>query len=266
VSLTIEGLSFGYRKNRPIVEGLDLLIPEGRVTALLGSNGAGKTTLLRLLLGLLRPWKGTISLGGLDLTKLSVAQRSRLAAYVPQLSDPAFPSPVSEIVLAARFSTLGLGRSPTSKDWDEITEALELMGITELADRPFLDLSGGEKRKALIARALAQKAQLMVLDEPTANLDPAAQADCLNTLKRLAERSGRTIIMASHFPDHALWSSDLAVLLKDGKVLASGPVQQTINPDNLSALYGRPFTVAQTERLPDGRTIRICVPLLGKSA
>jgi ABC-type cobalamin/Fe3+-siderophores transport system ATPase subunit len=263
VSLAIDKLSFGYRKEKPIIDNLALAISSAKVTALLGTNGAGKTTLLRLILGLLDPWKGTIAFDGVDLTKLTVAKRSRLAAYVPQFSDPAMPGSVAQVALMSRFSRLSLGRSPTSQDWDAVAEALDLMGITDLWARPFMDLSGGEKRKVLIARALAQKAKLLVLDEPTAFLDPVAQVDCLNTLRALAE-SGLTLVMTTHFPDHALWASDMAALLKDGSILASGPSHQVMTPDNLSKLYDRPFAVANTEKLPTGLTYKVCLPLWGK--
>jgi ABC-type cobalamin/Fe3+-siderophores transport system ATPase subunit len=263
VSLAINKLSFGYGQKNPVIEGLDLEIPSAKVTALLGTNGAGKTTLIRLILGLLTPWQGTIALDGQELTRLKIAQRAKLAAYVPQFSDPALPGSALEIVLTARFSRLSLGCAPKGQDWQAAEEALDLMGIKGLSGRPFMDLSGGEKRKVLIARALAQKAKLLVLDEPTASLDPVAQIDCLSTLRSLAE-SGLTIVMTTHFPDHALWASDIAALLKDGSILSSGPSNEVMTPDNLTELYGRPFTVVKTEKLLSGRSYKVCLPLWGK--
>ncbi|MDR3203355.1 MAG: ABC transporter ATP-binding protein [Deltaproteobacteria bacterium] len=263
MSLIINDLCFGYSKKPPILKNLEIVIPKGQVTALLGANGAGKTTLLRLILGLLAPRRGTIFFNDIELNHLTAAQRARFMAYVPQFSELILPNSVAEIVLASRFSQLGLGRAPKKADWAAVNEALELTGLLPLANRPFVELSGGEKRKVLIARALAQQSELLVLDEPAANLDPVSRLDCLKTIRSLAQGS-QGALMTTHFPDQALLVSDRVVLIKDGVVFAQGASETVLTAQNLSAIYDRPFEVIETKKLSDGRTYKVCLPLWGE--
>jgi iron complex transport system ATP-binding protein len=232
------------------------------VCCLLGPNGAGKTTLLRCLLGLLAPQSGSISLDGAPIGQLSRRQLSRQIAYVPQHSSTPFPFSTLDIAVPGRTPHLGALASPSEADRRAAATVLYELGIGALADRPFSVLSGGERKLALMARAVVQNAPLLMLDEPTAGLDFGNEARILQVISELAG-SGRTVLMTTHQPSHALLCGDQAVLLRDGRVVADGRAGQVVTAQRLSELYGVPVRVLATVDESTGHQVYACAPVVG---
>lgn len=236
MSLEAHGLAFGFA-SRPLGRGLDLALPDGQALCVLGPNGAGKTTLFRTLLGLIPALEGRITLDGKDIASLSREAVARAVAYVPQSSAMAFDFTLHEIAVMGRTAHLGPFAAPGRRDADIAHQALARFGLGAIADRPFGEVSGGERQLALIARALATEANVMVLDEPTANLDFGNQMRVLAEIAGLKAR-GIAILLCSHDPGHALEIAEEALLMRDGHTFARGKPADVITDANLSRLYG----------------------------
>jgi len=241
--LAVDNLSFGYGA-RAVGQGIAFSLAPREVLAVLGGNGCGKTTLFRTLLGLLPPLAGSIAFNGEDIARMRQQARARHFAYVPQQQQAAFAFTVTEAVLMGRAASVGWFAQPSAKDRSLAAAALDRVGIARLAHRPMTEISGGERQLALIARALAQGADVLVLDEPTANLDYGNKLRVLREIERL-RGEGRTILFSTHDPDHALAHADRALLIADGKMLALAPVAEALTDGTLSALYGVPVRVTE---------------------
>jgi iron complex transport system ATP-binding protein len=241
--LEVEDLSFGYGA-RVVGEGVAFTLMRGEVLAVLGGNGCGKTTLFRTLLGLLPALAGKVVVDGLEVARLSPQGRARRFAYVPQQHAAPFAFTVTDAVLMGRAADVGWFAQPTADDRSLAAEALERVGIAQLARRPMTEISGGERQLALIARALAQGAGVLVLDEPTANLDYGNKLRVLREIERLRSE-GRTILFSTHDPDHALAHADRALLVADGRMLALAAVADALTDEALSALYKVPVRVTE---------------------
>jgi iron complex transport system ATP-binding protein len=214
---------------RPVVEGASLAVRPGEVVGLIGPNGAGKSSLLRAALGLI-PARGTRQLGGRDVARLAPAARARAAAFLPQGREIGWP--VSVRTLAA------LGRPADGpEDRAAVAAALERLGLTALADRPATRLSGGEQARALMARALAQDAPLIVADEPCAGLDPAQAIGLLAVLRAEAAR-GRGVLLTLHDLGLAANGCDRLAVMHRGRIVADAPPAAALDPALLAAVYG----------------------------
>ena len=257
MTLAARALDFGFR-GRTVGRSVDLELPGARIVCLLGPNGSGKTTLLRTLLGLLPPLAGDVVLDDHPMEQWPARERAARLAYVPQAAESYFDFSVLEMVEMGRMAQRGLFSQPGRGDRESARGALQQLGIEALAERPINRVSGGERQLALIARALATQATHVLMDEPTANLDFGNQARVLDEIARLG-RAGAAVLFSTHHPDHALRIAERAVLLRDGGVMAAGPVAQVVNSENLSALYGRAIEVAEV-RSADGGLRRVCVP------
>jgi iron complex transport system ATP-binding protein len=244
------GLSVAYHR-RPVLDGLSLTLSAGRLTALLGRNGAGKTTLIRCLLGLLNPDAGVIHLDGAPLRSLGRPFVARQIAYVPQAHATMFPFKVREIVGMGRAPVTGVGARLGPSDEAAVSAALDRLGLLDFADRNFAELSGGERQAVLIARAFAQEARILIMDEPVASLDIGQQIRLMGLLRGLAD-DGYAVLLSLHQPELALQWCDGAVLLKDGRVLAEGPPGAVITDDTLTALYGVRLSLAVDRRVVAG--------------
>jgi iron complex transport system ATP-binding protein len=231
-------LTIGY-SDRVVGRGLDVALETGAVLALLGPNGCGKTTLLRTLLGLLPPRAGEVRIGDRSLTDISARERARLIAYVPQTHVATFAFTVETLVLMGRTAHGNLFSRPTAKDRAIVVNVLERFGIAQLAQRPYTMISGGERQLALLARALAQEPQFVVLDEPTTSLDFGNQGKVMNEIRALAA-SGHGVLFTTHDPNQALRAADRAVLLRDGTRIADGRVGEVLSRTQLEALYQAP--------------------------
>ena len=229
-------LTIGY-SDRVVGRGLDVAIEQGEVLALLGPNGGGKTTLLKTLIGLLSPKAGEVRLGERALADHASRERARLIAYVPQSHAATFAFTVETVVLMGRTAHGSLFSRPTSADRAIAARTLDRFGIAHLADRPYTMISGGERQLALLARALAQEPQFVVLDEPTASLDFGNQGRVIREIRSLSA-SGHGVLFTTHDPNHALAAADRAYLLRHGTQVGEGPVADVLTLERLSALYG----------------------------
>lgn len=242
--LDAKGLAIGY-PGRVVGHDLDVAIAGGEVLALLGPNGGGKTTLLKTLLGLLRPLSGHVTVTGRPLGDLPVRERARLIAYVPQVHQGSFAFTVEDVVLMGRGAHGSLFSQPSQRDREITERMLARLGIEHLAQRPYTMISGGERQLALIARALAQEPRLVILDEPTANLDFGNQGKVMREIRALAA-SGLAVIFSTHDPNHALRHADRAMLIRDGTCRISGQARSVLTLANLRALYAAPVVVVES--------------------
>jgi len=248
--ISIRDLEFSYNgDHRKVLQGLSLDLPAGSITAILGPNGAGKSTLVHILLGILKPAGGQISILGKSIQVYTRRELSHLIAFVPQSEYTAFDFSVLEYVLMGRAPHIGMLQMPTKNDIERTLEQLENLGLTPLARRSVLELSGGEHQLVLIARALVQEPQMLLLDEPTTHLDLSNQGRILNTLTRLAER-GTTVVYTTHDPDSAARTAQYLVLMREGQVLSSGEVGLVLTAQNLTRTYGVPVRVVQVDGYP----------------
>lgn len=258
-SLAVSGLACGYR-GKAVLEGIDLAVSQGEVVCLLGPNGVGKTTLFRTMLGMLAPIEGKITLDGEPRSGFGRRAFAQLVGYVPQTHEPPFPYTVRQIVemgCAARLDLFGI---PGKTERERATAAMRELGIERMADKPYTQISGGERQMALIARALMQDAPILMMDEPTAALDLGNQVAVLRTIERLAHE-GHGVLMTTHNPDHAfLVATKVALILQDRSVVCGG-VDEVLTPFNLQRAYGVDVRVLEE---PDdaGGIVRACAPSL----
>lgn len=222
------------------IRGLDWTVPAGSFTLVLGPNGAGKTTLFRLALGLLKPLSGAVYLKGRETAKSAPREIARTAAMVEQETHYAFPYTVSEVVAMGRFPYSGGRFWDAPEDLAAVKAAVEAAGLQGFEDRPVQSLSGGERRRVEIARALCQEPELLLLDEPAAFLDLRQQAELMTLLGKLNREKGLTILMVSHQPGLARAAATHAVFMSRGEILERGPGRDLLRPDILARLFELP--------------------------
>jgi iron complex transport system ATP-binding protein len=231
--------AFSYeRAAAPALNDASMIVPRGAIVGLLGPNGSGKTTLLRLLAGTLTPSSGDIRLDGAPLSALSRRQIARRIAVVPQETHAAFDFSAIEIVLMGRYPHLGAFELEGIDDLAIAREALAATGTAALETRRFTALSGGEKQRVVIAGALAQRPDILLLDEPTASLDLGFQLEIASLLADLNRTRGVTMVVSTHDLNLAATLCTELVLLKDGRVLAHGPTEQVLDARAVRSLYG----------------------------
>ncbi len=244
-SLECVGLSVRLG-GRLVVNDVSLSLRAGQCVSIVGPNGSGKTTLLLALLGLLSPAAGSVRFNGRDLRRLSARARGRVAAYVPQMVDlvPAFR--VYDVVAGGRFAHVPTLGSLSDEDHAAVARALSQCGLAELAQRTFDTLSGGERRKTLLAAAIAQDPHVMMLDEPNTALDPAYQIELVRILH--GWRCGqRGLLLVSHELQLPAALGGRVIALRAGRVSADGPAEETLTPQTLSEIYSAPFGTVTTE-------------------
>ncbi|MCC7139160.1 MAG: ABC transporter ATP-binding protein [Planctomycetes bacterium] len=240
--LSLESVVAGYGE-RPVLDGVSLRVERGEVVALLGRNGAGKTTLLRVAAGLLRPRGGVARVEGHDVAALPARRAARLVAGVPQDDLVEAPFSVAEVAAMGRVAHLGPWRAEDDADRVAVRAALEAVDLAAVAGRLATELSGGERRRLSLARALAQGAPLLLLDEPTAHLDLGHEARLLATVRHLARDRGCGVLAALHDVNLAAAVADRVVLLDAGRVVADGPPATVLTAERLSAAYATPLRV-----------------------
>ena len=251
--LEARDLKIGY-PGHTVGDRINLHVSSGEVLCLLGPNGSGKTTLFKTLLGLIRPHGGDVRIGGRNLATLSRPELARSVAYVPQAHSAQFPYTVLDMVVMGRTAHLGIFAAPSSADRDKAVEALTRLGIRDLANSEYTRISGGQRQLSLIARALAQAAPAIVMDEPTASLDFGNQVLVLKEVARLASE-GLGIVLSTHDPDHAFAIADRVALLSGGELVASGTPEAVLDQDRLRQVYGVSVDI---ETLKSGQ--KICAP------
>ena len=232
-------VSFAYRE-RPglVLDNLSMTVGRGELVGLLGPNGSGKTTLLKVLAGMLTPGSGRVLLDGEPLASFTRRELARHIAVVPQETHSAFDFSVLDIVLMGRYPHLGAFELEGSRDLAIAREALAATGTDGLEARPFATLSGGEKQRVVIAGALAQASDVLLLDEPTASLDLGYQFEVAALLGRLNRERGTTMVVSTHDLNLAAALCARVVLLKNGRGLAQGPTRDVLTTSNIRALYG----------------------------
>lgn len=266
----IQEVVAGYG-DRMVLDGVSLSVESSQVLGLIGPNGAGKTTLLRTMNGVVTPAAGTVRVGGADIHALSARNRGQRVATVPQSTDVAFTFTVRDVVAMGRTPYRSRFSRATDDDRTAVDRALDRTDTRRFADRPVDTLSGGERRRVLLARALAQDAPVLLLDEPTADLDIHHKVQTLELVRRLVDESGKTVVAAIHNVDLAARYCDTLAVLTDGTVRAHGPPEDVLTSPILEETFGgrvvvttdpvmgTPSVTAVDTPLPDGDTPRIHV-------
>ena len=253
--LKVENLSCGYGK-KTILENINFSTKEGELWCILGPNGVGKTTLFKSLLGLIPSKGGKILLNNKEMKTLSQKEISKKISYVPQIHVPPFPFKVIEVIL--------MGRNPhfsgkiSEKDLDVVENAMKLLNIEYLKDMPYTEISGGERQLVLIARAIAQETDILVLDEPTSNLDFGNQIKVIDYLRDLV-KIGKTVIMTSHFPDNAFLPETNLIIIGRNGFLKIGKGKDILTEDILEKIYNVNSKIVSLNN--DFINTKICVPI-----
>jgi iron complex transport system ATP-binding protein len=245
VSITVAGLRFAYPKFALRVEGL--ASQTAKVTSIVGPNGAGKTTLLKCIGAVLPIPKGSVSINGRDLALLKSRERARLVCYVPQEHDTTFNYSVADFVLMGRAAYVSPFALPSHEDAGSAAEALAFVGLSHYADRSISELSSGERRLVLIARALAQQSDILLMDEPTTFLDPKHETELFQLIRKLAVEKGKTILVTLHSLEMAVQHSDRMVFMKQGEVVAHGRSAEIFEDSLLEQVYDMKMKVVDWE-------------------
>lgn len=256
MKLEVNNLSFSYDQRR-IFSDVSFSVESGEILSLLGPNGTGKTTLFKAVLGLNKTENGDILLNGKSIREWSRTKIAQFIGYVPQHHIPPFPFKVIDVILMGRTAYLKSFASPAKTDVDIALEAMEILNISYLKDKVYTEISGGERQLVLIARALAQKPELLIMDEPTSNLDFGNQIKVLQHIKHLAQ-SGLAIIMSTHYPDHALQYSSKVALMKDNSISRIGVPSLIITEENMRDIYGVGVKIVNAA-ISNEKRVRVCV-------
>ncbi len=253
VTYTISDLHFGYGKTN-ILHGLDLTFEPGTLHAIIGPNGSGKSTLLDLMAGYQTPSSGLVQLNGTAIHDHPAHQLARLAAMVPQRFDFNFPFTVFDAVLMGRHPHIPRFSRPSGGDLDMVRTALKKVDMIHLKKRTLAELSGGEKQRTVLARALAQDTPGLLLDEPTSSMDIRHALSAMFELKRLAHENGRTVIAVLHDLNLAAAYSDRIVILKNGQAHAAGNPADVLTPEMIQDVFGVAVTITRHPK-SDGLSI-----------
>lgn len=251
-----ENLRYSWDGKRDIFRGVSFSLNSGEIFCIIGPNGTGKSTLMKCMIDLLEYREGIARIDGVDIRTIDRKTLAKKIAYVPQGYQVAFPYTVLEYVLMGRAPYISPFSSPEEKDLEIAVQAIQETGIMHLIDKSVNEVSGGEHQMALIARALAQQPELLLLDEPTSHLDFGNQMQVLSLVERLKDK-GITIVMTSHFPDHAFMVSDVVGIMKDGFFTIIGPADKVITSETLKETYHVDIRVEYIEIA--GR--KVCIPL-----
>ncbi len=254
--IEVSNISFCYpHTKKNTLTDCSLTINRGELLSILGPNGAGKSTLLNCSCGLLTPQKGTIYINGTDVRRLDQKKIARTVGYVQQQQYSAFSHTVFDYVLMGRACNVDLFHQPDEKDREIARETIEMMGLSHISDSAITEISGGERQQAAIARAVAQRPQVLFFDEPTAHLDYGNQVNTLRMIKRL-QREGFAIVMTTHNPDHCMMLGERVAILDREGHLEDGPVTDMLTEAKLHSVYNANMHIVYIDRI--GRTA--CVP------
>lgn len=238
MKLELQEVSFSYQPEVPVLRNVSFTAQKGHVVAVLGPNGAGKTTLLKCLLGFLKISSGRVLLDGRDTSTLSAREFWQHTAYVPQARMQAFSYTCFETVLMGRGPYLGFFQMPSAKDEEICEAAMKRAGVWELRDKSCQQISGGELQLVLIARALAGQPQLLVMDEPETGLDFRNQLRVLNLIQELSSQEHLTILLNTHYPEHAYEVAQETVLLQKGGTSLFGSTKDILTPAHMKEVFG----------------------------
>lgn len=237
--IDVKELSFKYqRKGKFVLDKLDFSCEKGTVNILIGLNGSGKTTLIKILAGLLENYQGEVFIDGKDLKGLSIKERAKKMAYVAQRSNAVDDFPVLDYLLFGTVNKMNFYQSPNEEDVDKVKQYAEEFGISHLLDKKLGEISGGERQIVSICSAIVQDTNLVILDEPTSALDIKNQHVVLSLIKKISNEQGKTFVLSSHNPNHALYLESNVFLLKSGKIVSQGQASEIVNVDGLRPVYG----------------------------
>jgi ABC-type cobalamin/Fe3+-siderophores transport system ATPase subunit len=248
-SIDIDNAVVSFREDIAL-RGVSLKVKHGEFIGVVGPNGAGKTTLLTIVNGMGKLLHGRVVVLGHNLTSGNGHSLRKKVGYVAQAQsiDPRMPMIVREVAMIGRYGRLGLFRRPAKHDWEIVDTALELVGMTHLAERPIGHLSGGEQQRVAIARCLAQEPEIFLLDEPTASLDWKAKTDIMELVKRIHDLRGLTTLFVTHDLTALPIACDRVVLMKDGLIWNEGPPRELLTDEKLGQLYDLPVSEVEKRR------------------
>ena len=237
--IDVKELSFKYqRKGELVLDKLDFSCKKGTVNVLIGLNGSGKTTLIKILAGLLDNYQGEVFIDGKDLKGLSIKERAKKMAYGAQRSNAVDDFPVLDYLLFGTVNKMNFYQSPKEEDKKRVLDCAEEFGITYLLDKKLGEISGGERQIVSICAAIIQDTNLVILDEPTSALDIKNQNKVLSVIKQIAQEQGKTFVLSSHNPNHALYLDSQVFILQKGKIVKSGRSGEMVSVENLQCVYG----------------------------
>ncbi len=232
--VSVRNLKFSYGE-KIVLNDVSFEINKGEILMILGPNGSGKTTLLKCLNRLLKP-EGAVLIDSFEISQLNEKEFAKLVGYVPQIHTPVFPYKVVDVIVSGRTPYLGFSM-PTRKDYELAYDILNRLGLSCLANKPYTQLSGGELRLVLIARALVQQPRVLLLDEPTSHLDFRNKVLILNILREVA-RDGIAVVISEHDPNLASIFSDKILIMHRGKVVSYGSAQEVLTEEHIAKVYG----------------------------
>lgn len=257
----LDNMTCGYG-DKAVLESVSFQVEEGQMLSILGPNGVGKTTLFKSMLGLLKPMSGRVLVDGEDISQWSNKKKAQYIGYIPQSHVPPFPYTVIQVVVMGCIANLGRFASPNEQDYEFARRILDSLGVLHLQDRVYTEISGGERQMVLIARALVQQPRILLMDEPTANLDYGNQARTLDLVNALAN-TGMIVVMTTHSPDHTfLCNTQVALIERGGKVLF-GSADEVVTEENLQRAYSIDVAILKENR--EGRRVTGCIPLIAQS-
>lgn len=258
MNLELRDIYCGYNKEKPVVKNVTFSLQDGDVCALLGPNGVGKTTMFKTILNLIPPLAGQVCIDGEDISKWSARKRSRYLAYVAQAHVPQFPYLVRDIAMMGRLGQTSAMGQPGRRDYEVVEQALEDVGIRHLRDQVYTEISGGERQLLMIARALCQEPKILVMDEPTANLDYGNMVTVMRCIRKLSKK-GLCIIFTTHMPDQAFMTGAKTAMLFRNDPFVFGPGEQVITKDNLYKAYHTDIEILSMID-SEGKPVRVCAP------
>ncbi len=235
-------IHFGYRPETPVLNGVDFSVRAGELVALIGPNGAGKSTLLKLLVRLHKPGRGSITFAGQPLNEYSHRTLARDVAFLPQEDEIHFPFTVGEVVMLGRWPHSGGAFFDSAADRNAAARAMDLVEISEWSERSVIELSGGERARIMLARAIATEPKCLLLDEPVSELDLKYRAEAYRLVRKLADDGLGVVVIAQDVGAVSRWA-DRLVLMADGRVIAEGPTESVLRVSTLSKAYGVPVKV-----------------------
>lgn len=259
MKLEVRDAVCGYDKKHPTLDYVNFTVESGEVCCVLGPNGVGKSTLFKSLLGLIPLIKGQVLIDGEDVASWSPAKMADHVAYVAQSHVPPFPYQVKDVVMLGRVSKVGALGTPSAEDHRIVENAMADMGIDHLRDKVYTDISGGELQLVMIARALAQQPQMLVLDEPTAALDYGNVVRVIGKVRELA-KMGYAVVMTTHSPDHAFMCHSKVVLLQRELPMRFGEAVDIITEKNMKQAYGINVKIVEFVNA-NGEIMRMCAPV-----
>ena len=260
MNFELRDISCGYDAKDPIVKNLSLSLRNGDVCCILGPNGVGKTTLFRTALNLLKPIRGRVLVNGEDISTWDAKKVAAHIAYVAQAHTPSFPYLVREVAMMGRLGKIPAFSKPDENDYKIVERALEDVGIGHLRDIPYSRISGGERQLLMIARALSQQPEMLVMDEPTASLDYGNMVRVMQTIRKLAEK-GMIIVFTSHMPDQAFMCHATTVLLLRNNPAIVGYCSDVITENNLWEAYHAEIQILEVVG-SGNEAIKVVVPRL----